>query len=82
MHQLPTVLPSAMIATCMIPVAGKCRHTSKPDSVFDNPEQFSVAQVLRLGLPKIRRLGIEAITDRRVSAAVVTMASRTVIREM
>src|SRR5205807_10281621 len=77
MHQLPAVLPVAMICADMIAVARKRRHAGEPDAVFDNPEQLAVAQLLGLRFAQVRRLGIEAIADWRIAAAIVPMTNRT-----
>ena len=72
------MIPSSHV----IRLAGERGHACKPHAVFDDPEQFAVAQVLRGGTPQIGRLGIEAVAYWRVAAPVVSVTNRAVIRKM
>src|SRR5215472_12652107 len=84
MNQLPTVLAATVIPArvIMFEITGKSRHPRESDAIFDNPEQLSIAQFLRCRFAQVRGLGIKSASDRRVPAAVVGMANRTVIREV
>src|SRR5689334_12202334 len=81
MDQLPTILPAAVISACMVVlhIIRKGRHGGEAHAIFDNPEQFPVAQVLRRRFAQVRGLWIKAATDRRVSAAIVSMTNGAMI---
>src|SRR6266568_8978305 len=82
MDQLPTVLSVTVVSARMIRIIGKRGHTGESHAIFDNPEQFPIAQVLRRRFAQIRRFWIKAASNRRVPTAVVPMTYRAVIRKV
>src|ERR1700737_1187163 len=73
-HQFPAIFLSSRIS--------ESRHARKSHAILDNPEKFAVGKCLRLLQSQIGRLGIQAFSKQTVTAAVIAMATRAMIREM
>src|SRR4029453_4176038 len=73
-HQLP-----AVFAVSVLTGASKGRHSGQSHSVFNDPENFPVAALLRACHPQVRRFGIHPATHRRLAPPIVPMATRTVL---
>src|ERR1700682_1869195 len=76
-NQLPTALHASVLAA-----ARKCRHSREAHAILDDPEQFAVGKILRCRLTQIRWLGVEAASNRGLTAAVVGVTDGAMIREM
>ncbi len=74
-HQFPAVFFGAVLAA-------KGRHAGKAHSVFDDPEEFAVAELLGFLGTQVRRLGLQIAADHGVSAAIIRMADGAVIGEV
>src|ERR1700738_1904040 len=73
-HQFPAILLSSRIS--------ESRHARKSHAILNHPKKFTIGNVLRLLQSEIRRLGIQAFSQQTVSAPVIAMATRAMIREM
>src|SRR5882762_6558405 len=74
-HQLPTIFLRAVRAA-------KRRHACEAHTIFDNPENFTIRELLRLLPPQVRRFRIEIAAEWRIAAPVVGVADGAVVGEV
>src|SRR5260370_16250667 len=72
----------SVVGASVLPAAEKCGHPLEAHAVLDDPEQFAIRKILRFRQTQIRWLGVEAIANHSLPAAVIAMTDGAMIREM
>src|SRR5882724_1402420 len=68
-HQFPAIVGASMLVR-----SAECRHARKSHAIFNNPKKFAVRKFLCVLATQVRRLRIESMPHRIVSAAIISVA--------
>src|SRR6267378_2566319 len=66
-YQLPTIFLRAVRAA-------QRRHACEAHAIFDNPENFTIRELLRLLTPQVRRYRIEIAAEWSIGATIIGVA--------